>query len=143
MKVTCLLLVVLSLVGCNRYIVTLNDQPVYRPRPLFNDFKLADAALDSCVRQTITDNKITSADQLVTLHCSHGGIQSLQGIEIFTALKNLNLSHNQLISIDPLLKLTALDTIDLSENPNLECPGIDTLVRQTGAQIISPKHCLK
>lgn len=141
MRFSCFILLALSLAGCNRYIVTLNDQQVYRPKPLFKDFKLADTALDTCVRQTIADNKLTSPEQLATLHCSHAGIKSLEGIQLFTALTNLNLSNNQLISIAPLLSLTGLDTIDLSANPNLECHDIDRLATQTGARITLPEHC--
>ena len=132
--------------GCKSYSVSVNNNVVYTPAPLFKDFVIDDAHLRSCVEQTITDDKITKAEDLKQLNCSHAGIISLAGLEKFYSIEQLNLSENAIQSIsplsnfsqlkvlilrknnltsaEPLLHLLALRELDVSENAKLACGDI-------------------
>ena len=142
MKAYRLLWMALLLTACNRYIVTLNEQPVYKPLPLFKDFQLPDKALDACVRQSITDDKVTDPERLHSLNCSHAGIKTLEGIQQFPALKNLNFSDNQLTTIEPLLFLGFLERVNLAGNPALACAALSRFASQTSAEVTLPDRCM-
>lgn len=123
--------------SCANYRVTLNNNDLIEPRLLFKDFALADAALHTCVEQTISDRKIETASQLSALNCSSAGIATLQGLDIFKQLKYINLSHNKLSSVAPLLGFTALETVDLSSNPSIDCREVAVL-RSRAQKLIAP-----
>jgi hypothetical protein len=129
-----------ALFGCERYAVTLNQQPVYTPPPLYSDFAVADLALRDCIKQTIIDSKVTRVEQLTALTCRHAGLTSLAGLEHFAFLQELDLSHNQLLDARVLAKLPQLKALKIQENPALRC---DTLVElaQTEVHITAPAHC--
>ena len=55
------------------------------------------------------------AERVVTVDCSGRGIESLGGIEYFTALRYLNCSGNRLTSLD-VAPLLSLETLDCSQN---------------------------
>jgi Leucine-rich repeat (LRR) protein len=154
------------LAGACSYSVSVNDNVVYTPAPLFTDYQIADDNLRRCVEQTITDEKITGASQLTLLNCSNAGIASLAGLERFGALQELNLAENQLRTLAPLVKLTQLKVlvlrknqlddvapllgllklvqVDLEQNPQLECTDVNQLaenMRETGAEILKPEQC--
>ena len=59
-----------TLTGCDRYLVTFNEQAVYTPPTLFTGYDINDPALRSCVAQTIVDGRIHRAKNLtiLTLH---------------------------------------------------------------------------
>jgi Leucine-rich repeat (LRR) protein len=97
----------------------------------------------------------------MSLDCSFAGIESLEGLSIFTGLKALRLSanqvrnlvelskiatlealyldDNQIIDPVPLYGLTGLRELDLSGNPNLQCPKPGNLTQVTS--MILPQHC--
>jgi len=132
-------ILLLSLGGCARYEVTLNDQPVYSPPALYSQFEVADEALENCLRQTIADKRITQADQLTQLVCRYAGIKSIQGLENFFALEELDLSHNALVDLKPLKSLGKLLRLKINDNPNLLC---DTLPQaRPDLQIVNAAHC--
>ena len=139
------LIVALSLTavlfGCERYAVTLNQQPVYTPPPLFSDFSIADKALSDCIKQTIVDKKVVKAEQLISLTCRHAGVTSLQGLQQFPALQELDVSFNQLQSAAPLAKLAQLTRLKIDNNPALECASL-TQLKQAELEITPPAHCL-
>ncbi|MGK2913976.1 MAG: leucine-rich repeat domain-containing protein [Porticoccaceae bacterium] len=134
------ILVATLLGGCDRYIFTVNEQPVYKPPTLFTDYRIVDAALRGCVEQTIADQKISRAGDLTHLICTHAEIGNLEGLEIFSALANLNLADNDLNGIQPLLMLPNLATVDLSNNDHLDCKDAKTLADQVDS-VRLPKHC--
>jgi hypothetical protein len=151
----------LLVVACGTYDVTVNDAVVYRPKGLFSDFQIADAALGDCVTQSIVDGDIREATQLEQLNCSDAGIESLQGLATFTGLTHLKLSGNRIrnlmelagltrlqelyldgnVVIDPvpLYPLPALRVLDLSDNDGLQCPEDGRFARLQ--QLSLPTRC--
>ncbi|MGE3296561.1 MAG: leucine-rich repeat domain-containing protein [Porticoccaceae bacterium] len=128
--------------GCNRYEVTLNDQPLRSPPQLFAGYRIDDPALRDCVAQTIRDNRITAGRQLTRLVCTHAGIVDLGGLEIFGSLEILNLADNRITTVEPLLSLPSLAQLDLSENPGLNCSA-GTALTARGVIVVLPAQCQK
>ncbi len=148
--------------ACQGYDVRLNDKVVYAPKPLFHDYAVTDAGLNSCLEQAINDGMITNAQQLTTLDCSFAGISNLEGLSVFsgltvlrlsankvrnlveltqiTTLEALYLDDNQVVDPVPLDQLPALRHLDLSGNSALQCPRPGSLAQVT--TIILPTHCL-
>lgn len=164
----CALLISLLMSGCKNYSVSVNDNMVYVPPSIFKDFKIADQQLFDCVQQTIYDAHITRAEDLSTLNCSNAGIKSLQGLEKFFALKELNLADNQLTDITtlgslgrleivklsgnniknaaPLLHLLHLKTLDIRDNSALDCKDLPQLIanyNKTTTEFLLPTQCIK
>lgn len=147
--------------ACQQYDLTVNDRVVYTPRALFTDFAATDPALQSCLETAINKGKITRASQLQELSCRRAGIASLDGLDTFTGLRQLDLSgnaledigeitslialeeaylaDNQIVDPLPLTSLQALDTVDLSGNRSLRCPDRQALLRVT--RLTLPSHC--
>lgn len=130
----------LLLMGCNRYQITFNEQPIHTPPKLFTDYQIPDPALRNCVAQTVHDQGIAAAQDLRRLVCSNAGIASLDGIAIFSGLETLNLSSNALGSIAPLLAMPSLTQVDLRGNPGLDCRQATTLTA-SGVAATIPPHC--
>jgi hypothetical protein len=162
----CGLLVILLIAGCKTYSVSLNNKVVYTPAPLFKDYIIDDAHLRSCVEQTINDEKITKAEDLKQLNCSHAGIKSLVGLEKFYRIEQLNLAENALQSIaplsnfsqlrvlilrknnltsaEPLLHMLALRELDVSDNAKLSCGDLKQVAanfHQGDLKLILPQQC--
>lgn len=117
MKRICSLLAALIAAGCqSEYALTVNEQVVYTPPPLLSAFKLADAALDACVRQHIADQRVRAPGDLKRLSCTHAGIGSVAGLEMFSGLEALNLDDNRIADTTPLARLDALTTLSLARN---------------------------
>ena len=159
------LFLVTLIAGCKSYSVSLNDKVVYTPPSLFKDFAITDAHLRACVEQTIIDNRITKAEDLKQLNCSHAGIASLAGLEKFYSIEQLNLSENALKSIaqlstfsqlkvlilrknnltnaEPLLHMLALQELDISENVKLSCGDIKQFANahQGNLKLTLPEQC--
>lgn len=151
----------LLLAACQSYDFTLNDKIVYTPKPLFDDYDIVDPALASCVQQAIADARVSSASQLSALNCSNAGIVQLDGLALFTGLRQLKLSANAITDISelaqlsavtdlyldqnqitdalPLAQLPSLQQLDLSANPGLRCPDRNALLRV--AQLTLPDRC--
>ena len=129
--------------GCDRYQVTLNERVISEPAPLLASVDVADEALKSCIAQTARDRKIRTTEQLRTLVCTHGGIASLEGIQILSSIETLNLADNALTSISPLLFLGKLKSVNLEGNDNLQCDDIEALREHLpeGATLLVPEHC--
>lgn len=149
--------------ACGDLDFKVNDRVVYSPRPLLSDFELADAALQACVEQAVIDQKVTLARELRSLNCSHAGITSLQGLEIFTGLQQLKLSANEIRNLTPLVQLSSLEalylddnqvvdpvplyellslnTLDLSGNGELQCPSGNAFFRLN--ELTLPEHCAR
>lgn len=150
------------LCACQGYDVKVNEKVVYAPKPLFKDYSVPDPGLARCLEQAINDGVINSAQQLTTLDCSFAGIETLEGLSVFTGLTVLHLSandirnlveitamasleavyldKNQIVDPVPLNQLPALRHLDLSGNTALQCPRPGSLAQVT--TLILPKHCL-
>ena len=108
---------ILTLISaCNNYSISVNNNTVYTPPPLFKDFNIADVHLRDCVQQTIIDKHVTKSQDLKQLNCSNAGIESLSGIETFSALEQINFAENKINSISQLSKLTQIQTLILRKN---------------------------
>ncbi len=140
---TLLILTAFMLTGCDGYIFTLNEHPVFDPPVLFTNYNMPDPALKSCIDQAIFDRQVTSADQLTHLNCSNGGIAELTGLEIFTGLTHINLNQNNLIEIKPLLFLPHSAVVNLENNDQLFCADGQLLAKQVSDSIKLPTHCGK
>jgi internalin A len=140
---TFLILTVFILTGCEDYIYTLNEQPVFDPPVLFADYNILDPALKSCIDQAIFDQQATSAGQLTHLNCSSGGIAELTGLEIFTGLTHINLNQNNLVEIKPLLFLPHPMVVNLENNDQLFCADGQLLAKLVSDSIKLPTHCKK
>lgn len=158
---TLLVILLFLLSACQGYDYTINDRVVYSPQPLFDDYAITDVALRRCVEQAIMDGRVTAADQLKALNCSHAGIASTEGISTFQGLMSLKLSDNKIrnlvevgqllelrslylennaiIDAVPLAGLPYLTTLELSGNDDLQCPLAGTLARVT--TVVLPDHC--
>lgn len=134
-----------SLIGCNRYQVTLNDRVVAEPPGLLKDYAVVDDKLQLCIEQTIIDRQVHNTDGIETLVCTNGGIKSLEGIELFTRIHTINLANNALTSVSPLLFLGELHSVNLADNPALNCGELDKLRSHlpTNGTLITPEHCQK
>jgi hypothetical protein len=162
----CGLLLISLIAGCKSYSVSVNNNIVYTPAPLFKDFTIDDIHLRNCVQQTIADNKITKAEDLKQLNCSHAGINSLAGLEKFYNIEQLNLAENALQSIvplstfsqlkmlilrknnltsaEPLLHMLALRELDISENAKLACSDLKQFAanfHQGDLKLVLPEQC--
>lgn len=102
--------------GCGRYAISVNENTVYEPAPLFGEYSIADAALKTCVKHTIAEKRLTKAEQLKQLICPAGEVTSLEGLEIFTNLEHLGLAENRVTHIALLSQLTKLSRVNLRDN---------------------------
>jgi len=150
--------------GCQNYQMTLNEAVVYTPPQVFTDFTTEDPRLRNCLDQAIADQKVTSASDLRRLSCSHAGITSLNGIEAFVGLEELQLSYNKLTQLKPLallgqlkillvdhnnlkdvpevLTLGKLERLDSQNNTSLNCQDLKQLSVTFTGELTLPKQCL-
>ena len=150
----------MSLGACQDYDFKVNDRVVYSPA-LYRDYTTPDQGLRECLQQTIKDRGVTEPQQLDILDCSSAGIQSLEGISVFTGLiaarfsdneirnlvelgamdsiEVLYLDDNEIIDPVPLYRLRALRELELSGNAALQCPKPGSL--EQVAIITLPTHC--
>ena len=153
----------LLLSGCAEYQFTVNDKVVYEPPPLFSDYQTGDQALQACLEQHIRDANATSAAGLTQLNCSHAGVRSLQGIEVFSGLQSIKLASNAITDIGPLSTLAELkrlhlegnairsllplrgleqlEFLDLTGNAALVCAELDYFRRLSALELLPPAHC--
>jgi Leucine-rich repeat (LRR) protein len=153
----------LALSGCSKYQFTLNETVVHTPAPLYTEFQMADKSLQNCLDQTIKDHRVTSPEQLTLLNCSHAGIKTLQGLEVFRNLTHINLGNNQLNQVSALGKMGRVETLllndnqlkqapelltlpklkkmDLSNNPDMDCRDIIQLEQSFDGELLKPEQC--
>lgn len=158
-----LLLSSFALFSCQGYQVSVNEMRVYEPKGLLTQIDANDPALRNCLLQWISDQAISSPEQLLAVSCSHAGVQVLSGIDQFQAMIQLDLADNQIESLSGLAGLAKLNRLDLANNqlqdlqilfnlPRLEwvnllgndqvnCKDINQLADQNGVQVQLPSHC--
>jgi internalin A len=164
MRKMILLTTALLLLGaCADYQFTINDRVVYTPEPPFAEYNIDDSALSECIKQTVLDSAITAAIQLTELNCSHAGVSTLLGIEVFSHIERLKLSNNaitdlaplatlarlqalhiednQVRSLMPLRGLVDLSYLNLQGNPGMVCAQLDHFAAIEGLTLERPKHC--
>jgi Leucine-rich repeat (LRR) protein len=91
--------------------------------PRLMDVEFEDARLDACLRQL----KLTHVEQVMSLMCSHYGVESLLGVEKLTELSALFLEENNISDISPLQDLVKLETLNLTNNRIAELSPLSEL----------------
>lgn len=162
-RVCSLALFCISLSSCSKYQMTVNEAVVYTPPTVITGFETEDPRLKDCLDQMIKDGQFTDLSEVTQLICSHAGLTSLEGIQTFYNLKQVNLGHNQITDLTPikflskleilllndnqisqapeLLNLPKLKQVQLDNNPELECGDIQQLQRVADADLTLPKQC--
>jgi Leucine-rich repeat (LRR) protein len=162
-KILCLTVALMLPGACADYQFTINERVVYTPAPPFADYTIDDGALNECVKQTVLDGSITAAAQLTELNCSHAGVSTLLGIEVFSHIERLKLSNNSITDLAPLATLARLQVLHVEENqirslmplrgladlsqlnvrgnPTLICAQLDHFAGLPGLTLERPKHC--
>ncbi len=102
--------------ACSTYEVSLNNQVLYTPPPLYSDYKISDLALSDCVKSTIQEQQIVKPEQLEELLCPPGNIKSLSDLRYFTNIKKLGVANNDIESLQGLEQLKELQRLDVSGN---------------------------
>jgi hypothetical protein len=131
----------LMLAACANYSFDINNNEVYSPPRLFSAFDISDPGLENCIKQTISDQKITKVENMETLACSHAGIISLDGLSQFSRLVSINLRSNQIQNADELLQLTHLRDLDITNNPIENCQTLDQLGNLVTGQFLHNGTC--
>lgn len=136
-------ILVLTISGCDRYRITLNDATISEPKTLLKNIEVADSGLKSCIEQVIADNGIRFKEDLKRLNCSHGNVSSLEGIQQFNKIHTLNLGNNLITDITPLLFLGELAALNLEGNDRLPCKDLANLKSQMAGEqnLIAPERC--
>lgn len=130
------------LTSCSRYQISVNEQVVYEPAPLFSAYEIADKALAECVAQNIEDQKASQAQQLKRLDCSNAGIKSLEGLQVFKYLEKVNLADNYIQSLVGLHLGSQLKRLVLTGNSELACSQLEQARQWQELELSPPKHCL-
>lgn len=78
------------------------------------DFPVEDNALQNCILQQAEQMAWQELADVVELHCVNAGVTTLQGLEYYDSLVQLNLSQNSISDFDGLLGLINLEIVDLS-----------------------------
>ncbi len=96
------------------------------------DVVLADPGLQSCFDDQLRGPLgAVYADEIEFIRCNFAGIVSLEGIEVFTGLEELDLTFNDgLTYIEPVLSLPSVTVIDLA-NCGLGPESTEVLSRLT------------
>lgn len=158
------LLACIGLSSCSKYQMTVNETVVYTPPSVITDFETQDPRLKDCLDQMIKDGEYTDLGQVTQLICSHAGLNSLEGLQSFYNLKQVNLGNNQISDLAPikflskleilllndnqltqvpeLLNLPKLQQVNLENNAQLQCGDIQQLLRISDVDLTQPKQCL-
>lgn len=158
------LLACFSLSSCSKYQMTVNEAVVYTPPTVITDFETQDPRLKDCLDQMIKDGEHTDLAQVTQLICSHAGLNSLEGLQTFYNLKQVNLGNNQISDLTPikflsklevlllndnqltqvpeLLNLPKLKQVNLDNNAQLQCGDIQQLLRISDVDLTQPEQCL-
>jgi len=110
------LLTLSALCACSRYAVSINENIIYQPPPLFSSYSIADVTLKQCVQNTIAENNLTKAERVLRLICPPGEIKSLAGLEVFDNLEYLGLSGNKVSNIKVVENMLRLKQLKLGQN---------------------------
>ncbi len=90
------------------------------------DLNFADEALENCVRDNV-DPRHSSFLSIWRLDCSGYNIQSLEGIEILTRLRNLNLKNTQVSDLSPLAGYETFEFLMLENTPVSDLSPLTTV----------------
>ena len=117
----------LAIQSCSKYSLEINNNRIYTPPPVYQNFELADQALNTCIQQTIIDHQLSRASDLHQVKCSYAGIESIQGLAHFSRIQELSLKGNPIDDGNELLKLTHLKYLDVRDTGIFDCQLISQL----------------
>lgn|GEM_PF-186568 len=145
-----------------RFAVSVNEQPIYDPRPNTTEYRFQDPGLQACVNIAL-QRPNTSVDSITTLACPGWQIAVIEGIDALRALQHLDISDNNISSIAPLDALDNLSTLTASNNRisdiallqsmatltaatlngnnNIPCQQLDALGQKLGGNLSRPQSC--
>ncbi len=111
-----LLFAILALTACSqRFAVSINERPVFDPRPGASAYRFADSGLQACVNFALQQPG-ASFDTLTILACPDWEIENIEGIGSIATLQYLDISNNRLTSLAPLSALTRLSGLNAAAN---------------------------
>ncbi len=111
-----------SLENIKLFEYTSNGRPaqIFQPIPSIKVVGFTDAELDECVESEAVDQGITFVNEVVMLDCRSESLFSVEGLDVFPNLVELDISFNsQLTDISPLLLLPGLDILNLDNDDNV------------------------
>jgi hypothetical protein len=153
----------LALAACSqRFAVSINERPIFDPRPGASAYRFADPGLQACVNFALQQSE-SSFDTLTILACPDWEIDDIEGIGAIASLQYLdvsnnrlsslaplaalprlsgvNASDNQLTDIAPLLSMRALTTAVLTDNDGILCRQLDALQQRLQGNLTRPAEC--
>ncbi len=80
------------------------------------ELSFADVSLDKCVKEQALDAGVLKVSQMDSLSCKDKSITSIKGLDVLTALADLDLRVNQISSVKPLERLRNLTHLRLTRN---------------------------
>ncbi len=93
----------------------------------FGDPNLEEAVRSEILKPT-GDIPLSSVARLTLLEADRQRIENLDGIEVLTSLRDLNLSHNQIDDISPLSGLISLTGLNISGNRIKDISALSGLI---------------
>lgn len=160
---SCLLLTLLTTLGaCNRqYAVTINQRAVYTPPTQAGVGGVQDPGLQACINLALRQQIPGAA--LTALSCPEADITSLEGLQVFTQLRfldlagnriqdltpltalsqlgGLNLPNNRITDVAPLLSMPGLGAVILTGNSGIRCAQLDALRERLEDRLTGPDDC--
>lgn len=95
------------------------------PLPFFPD-----PAMQQCLDEQAVANGWVNAEDVTVFNCVDRGVQSIQGVEAFINLSELDVSNNNIGDINPLTGFTGLRILRLSNNSYIDASRAEQLVNQ-------------
>ena len=88
---------------------------------------ILDAGLASCIDMQSQQNQWQFSEQFTSLFCDSFGIQSLEGLQQFTHLKELFVPSNNIQNIEPISHLDSLEVVILAFNQISDISPVQSL----------------
>ena len=151
-----------SACSSQRFAVSVNEQPIYDPRPNATTYRFPDPGLQACVNIALQRPNST-VESITTLACPGWEIEAIEGIDALEGLQHLDISDNRISSIAPLDALRNLSTLTASNNRitdvallesmatltaatltgnnNIPCQQLDVLAQKLGGNLARPQSC--
>ena len=107
-----------------------------------SDAEIPDDNLRACIKAELNINETdpiprAAAEGLTALTCESAGIGSLEGLQAFTGLKDLDVKRNSISDATPLKDLTSLEELDIAVNDISDLAPLAGLVN---LQVLKLQH---
>ncbi len=156
------ILTIMLFAGCSQqFAVSINEQPVYDPRPNATEYRFSDPGLQGCVNFALQGGGsvaeltvlacpgweiaeiegIGALDGLQFLDISNNRVSSLAPLDALERLSSLTVTNNRITDIAPLLSMQTLTSAVLTGNNNIQCGQLDNLAERLGNNLRRPAEC--